>query len=105
MLHWLPPISLAAPPNREAPVGSVRVAIIGVGNCASSLVQGVQYYRNAPDDSFIPGLMHPRIGDYHVGDIEFSAAFDIDVNKVGHDLSEAIFAKPNNTVKFADVPP
>jgi myo-inositol-1-phosphate synthase len=86
-------------------VGSVRVAIIGVGNCASSLVQGVHYYRSAPDDAFIPGLMHPRIADYHVGDIEFSAAFDIDANKVGRDLSEAIFAAPNNTVKFADVPP
>jgi myo-inositol-1-phosphate synthase len=85
-------------------VGSVRVAIIGVGNCASALVQGVQYYRGAPDDTFIPGLMHARIGDYHVGDIEFSAAFDIDVNKVGQDLSGAIFAPPNNTVKFADVP-
>jgi len=85
-------------------VGSVRVAIVGTGNCASALVQGVQYYRSAPDDAFIPGLMHARVGDYHVGDIEFSAAFDIDVNKVGRDLSEAIFAPPNNTVKFADVP-
>jgi myo-inositol-1-phosphate synthase len=86
-------------------VGSVRVAIIGVGNCASSLVQGVHYYRSAPDDAFIPGLMHTRVAGYHVGDIEFSAAFDIDTNKVGRDLSEAIFAPPNNTVKFADVPP
>ena len=85
-------------------MGSVRVAIVGVGNCASALVQGIQYYRQAPDDAFIPGLMHPRVGDYHVGDIEFSAAFDIDANKVGRDLSEAIFAAPNNTVKFADVP-
>ena len=85
-------------------MGSVRVAIIGVGNCASALVQGVQYYRSAHDASFIPGLMHPRVGDYHVGDIEFSAAFDIDANKVGRDLSEAIFEKPNNTVKFSDVP-
>ena len=85
-------------------MGSVRVAIIGVGNCASSLVQGVHYYRSAPDDAFIPGLMHPRIADYHVGDIEFSAAFDIDASKVGKDLSEAIFSGPNNTVKFADVP-
>jgi len=81
------------------------VAIVGIGNCASALVQGVQYYRSAPEDAFIPGLMHPRVGDYHVGDIEFSAAFDIDVNKVGRDLSEAVFAPPNNTVKFADVPP
>ena len=85
-------------------MGSVRVAIIGVGNCASSLVQGVHYYRSAPDDAFIPGLMHPRLAGYHVGDIEFSAAFDIDASKVGKDLSEAIFAGPNNTVKFADVP-
>jgi myo-inositol-1-phosphate synthase len=85
-------------------VGSVRVAIIGVGNCASSLVQGVHYYRDASVDGFIPGLMHPRLGNYHVGDIEFSAAFDIDERKVGRDLSEAIWAEPNNTVKFADVP-
>jgi myo-inositol-1-phosphate synthase len=82
----------------------VRVAIIGVGNCACSLVQGVYFYRNAPDDQFIPGLMHPRLGGYHVGDIEFTAAFDIDAEKVGKDLSEAIWAGPNNTIKFADVP-
>ena len=86
-------------------MGSVRVAIIGVGNCASSLTQGVQYYRQAPDDGFIPGLMHARLGGYHVGDIEFSAAFDIDERKVGKDLSEAILEAPNNTVKFAAVPP
>jgi len=85
-------------------VGSVRVAIIGVGNCASSLVQGVHYYREAPDDAFIPGLMHARFGGYHVRDIEFSAAFDIDERKVGRDLSEAIWQAPNNTVKFAQVP-
>ncbi len=84
---------------------AVRVAIIGVGNCASALVQGVQHYRNAPDSEFVPGLMHPRLGDYHVGDIEFSAAFDIDARKVGRDLSEAIFTPPNNTVRFATVPP
>ncbi len=82
----------------------IRVAIIGVGNCASSLVQGVQFYRDAADDTFIPGLMHARLGGYHVSDIEFSAAIDIDVNKVGKDLSEAIYAAPNNTYKFADVP-
>jgi myo-inositol-1-phosphate synthase len=82
----------------------VRVAIIGVGNCASALVQGVWHYRNAPDDAFVPGLMHVRLGPYHVEDIEFTAAFDIDVNKVGKDLSEAIFTPPNNTLKFADVP-
>jgi myo-inositol-1-phosphate synthase len=85
-------------------VGSVRVAIIGVGNCASSLVQGVHYYCNASEKDFIPGLMHARLGDYHVGDIEFSAAFDIDERKVGRDLSEAIAQPPNNTVRFAEVP-
>jgi myo-inositol-1-phosphate synthase len=85
-------------------VGKIRVAIIGVGNCASSLVQGVQFYRNAPDNEFVPGLMHVRLGGYHIGDIEFSAAFDIDVNKVGKDLSEAVFTPPNNTIKFSDVP-
>jgi myo-inositol-1-phosphate synthase len=85
-------------------VGSVRVAVIGVGNCASSLVQGVEYYRHASADGFIPGLMHPVLGGYHVGDIEFSAAFDIDARKVGRDLSEAIGAAPNNTVTFAQVP-
>src|SRR4051812_10320722 len=82
----------------------IRVAIIGVGNCASSLVQGVQYYKDAPDDQFIPGLMHTRLGGYHISDIEFSAAFDIDKNKVGKDLSEAIFEAPNNTYKFSEVP-
>jgi myo-inositol-1-phosphate synthase len=86
------------------PVGTVRVAIIGVGNCASALVQGVHYYRHTADDGFVPGLMRPRLGDYHVGDIEFSAAFDIDAGKVGRDLSEAIAAPPNNTVRFAEVP-
>ena len=83
---------------------NVRVAIIGVGNCAASLVQGVHFYRDAPDDQFIPGLMHARLGDYHVGNIEFTAAFDIDAAKVGKDLSEAIWAGPNNTIRFADVP-
>jgi myo-inositol-1-phosphate synthase len=82
----------------------VRVAIIGVGNCASSLVQGVEYYKNAPSDAFVPGLMHVDLGGYHIGDIEFSAAIDIDKNKVGRDVSEAIFTKPNNTYKFSDVP-
>src|ERR1700693_4772302 len=82
----------------------VRVAIIGAGNCASSLVQGVQYYRNAQPDDFVPGLMHVDLGGYHISDIEFSAAIDIDVEKVGKDLSEAIFAGQNNTVKFSDVP-
>jgi myo-inositol-1-phosphate synthase len=82
----------------------VRVAIIGVGNCASSLVQGVQYYRNAADDALVPGLMHVNLGGYHIRDIEFSAAFDVDRTKVGKDLSQAIFAGHNNTVKFAPVP-
>jgi myo-inositol-1-phosphate synthase len=82
----------------------VRVAVVGVGNCASSLVQGVQYYREAQADDFVPGLMHVNLGGYHISDIEFSAAFDIDVNKVGKDISEAIYAAPNNTYRFADVP-
>ena len=82
----------------------VRVAIVGVGNCASSLVQGVQFYTDAAEDAFIPGLMHANLGGLHVRDIEFSAAFDINRTKVGKDLSEAIFADPNNTIKFADVP-
>ena len=85
-------------------MGKIRVGIIGVGNCASSLVQGVHYYRNAKDTDFIPGLMHVNLGGYHVRDIEFSAAIDIDRNKVGKDLSEAIYTWPNNTYKFCDVP-
>ncbi len=85
-------------------MSKVRVAIVGVGNCASALVQGVHYYRHAPTDEFVPGLMHVDLGGYHIGDIEFSAAFDIDERKVGRDLSEAIFTAPNNTVKFANVP-
>ena len=82
----------------------VRVAIIGVGNCANALVQGVHYYKNAPDDAEIPGLMHATVGGYHVRDIEFSAAFDVVTTKVGKDLSEAMWAYPNDTIKFADVP-
>src|SRR5579862_3005439 len=85
-------------------MGKVRVAIIGVGNCASSLVQGVEYYKDAKEDDFVPGLMHVNLGGYHVRDIEFSAAFDVDKEKVGRDLSEAIFAGQNNTYKFSDVP-
>ncbi len=85
-------------------MGSVRVAIIGVGNCASSFVQGVHYYKNAKDTDFVPGLMHVNLGGYHISDIEFTAAFDVDKNKVGKDLSEAIYTKPNNTYKFCDVP-
>ena len=82
----------------------IRVGIIGVGNCASSLVQGVQFYRNARQGELVPGLMHADLGGYHVRDIEFSAAFDINVTKVGRNLSEAIFAEPNNTLRFAEVP-
>ncbi len=82
----------------------VRVAIIGVGNCASSLVQGVQFYKDAAETDRIPGLMHVNLGGYHVRDIEFTAAFDVVDTKVGKDLSEAIFAYPNNTFKFSDVP-
>ncbi len=98
------PNTVSPSTTTSTPRKKVRVAIIGVGNCASSLVQGVQYYRNAKHDAFVPGLMHVQLGDYHIGDIEFTAAFDIDVNKVGKDLSEAIFTAPNNTYKFADVP-
>jgi myo-inositol-1-phosphate synthase len=86
-------------------MGSVRVAIVGVGNCASSLVQGVEFYKDAAPDKRVPGLMHVQFGDYHVGDVEFVAAFDVDAKKVGMDLSEAIHASENNTIKFADVPP
>jgi myo-inositol-1-phosphate synthase len=84
---------------------SVRVAIVGVGNCASSLVQGVEYYKDASPDTRVPGLMHVQFGDYHVGDVEFVAAFDVDAKKVGRDLSEAIVASENNTIKICDVPP
>lgn len=82
----------------------VRVAIIGVGNCASSLVQGVEFYKNASENEIVPGLMHVTLGGYHIRDIEFCAAFDINQTKVGKDLSEAIFAEPNNTCKFSEVP-
>jgi myo-inositol-1-phosphate synthase len=82
----------------------VRVAIIGVGNCASSFVQGVHFYKNASENDRVPGLMHVNLGGYHIRDIEFSAAFDVVDTKVGKDLSEAIYAYPNNTYKFADVP-
>ena len=85
-------------------MGKINVAIIGVGNCASSLVQGVHFYRNAAEGEEIPGIMHPVLGDYHVSDLNFVAAFDVDANKVGKDLSEAIFTEPNNTTTFTDVP-
>ncbi len=86
-------------------MGSVRVAIVGVGNCASSLVQGVEYYRGADPAGAVPGLMHVKFGDYHVSDVEFVAAFDVDAKKVGFDLSEAINNSENNTIKITDVPP
>lgn len=86
-------------------MGKINVAIAGVGNCASSLVQGVEYYKDAREDQFVPGLMHVNFGGYHIRDIKFVAAFDVDANKVGKDLAEAIFTPPNCTVKFCDVPP
>jgi myo-inositol-1-phosphate synthase len=86
-------------------MASVRVAIVGVGNCAASLVQGVHYYADADPSSTVPGLMHVQFGDYHVRDVEFVAAFDVDAKKVGFDLSEAISASENNTIKICDVPP
>jgi myo-inositol-1-phosphate synthase len=82
----------------------VRVGIIGIGNCCSSLVQGVHYYRNAKPGDSVPGIMHVNLGGYHINDVEFTVAIDIDKNKVGKDLSQAIFTKPNNTFKFTDVP-
>lgn len=85
-------------------MGKVRVAIIGVGNCASSLVQGVEFYKKAKETDFVPGLMHVNLGGYHISDIEFSAAIDIDKNKVGKDLADAVFTKPNNTIVFSKVP-
>src|SRR6187200_3735486 len=82
----------------------VRVAIVGTGNCANSFIQGVQYYKDADPSQEVPGLMHVDLGGYHVGDVEFVAAFDIDVEKVGKDLSEAMWSGQNDTIKFADVP-
>jgi myo-inositol-1-phosphate synthase len=92
--------------NGKAPGDNkkVRVAIVGVGNCANSLLQGVEYYKNAPDDEFVPGLMHVNLGGYHISDIEFVAAFDVTTDKVGKDLADAIWAHPNDTIKFSDVP-
>src|SRR6266568_4371741 len=86
-------------------MGSIRVAIVGLGNCASSLVQGVEYYKDADPGSRVPGLMHVQFGPYHVSDIEFVAAFDVDAKKVGRDIAEAIVASENNTIKICDVPP
>src|SRR5687768_7605688 len=92
------------PTRRSNPMGSVRFAIVGVGNCAASLVQGIEYYRGADAGARVPGLMHVDLGGYHVSDVEFVAAFDIDSEKVGKDLSEAIWAGQNDTIKFAEVP-
>src|SRR5580765_1112625 len=96
-------------PDREkegtSPMGSVRVAIVGVGNCATSLIQGVEYYKDANPEGTVPGLMHATFGDYHVSDIEFVAAFDVDAKKVGFDLADATSASENNTIKICDVPP
>jgi myo-inositol-1-phosphate synthase len=91
--------------TKEHHMGSVRVAIVGVGNCAASLVQGVEYYKDADPSGRVPGLMHVQFGDYHVRDVEFVAAFDVDAKKVGQDLSDAIVASENNTIKICDVPP
>ena len=85
-------------------MGKINVAIIGVGNCASSLVQGVHYYKDAKETESVPGIMHVNLGGYHIRDVNFVAAFDVDKNKVGKDLAQAIFTKPNNTFKFTDVP-
>ena len=86
-------------------MSSIRVAIVGVGNCSASLVQGVHYYRDADPAHKVPGLMHVQFGDYHVRDVEFVAAFDVDAKKVGVDLADAIGASENNTIKICDVPP
>jgi len=86
-------------------MSKVRLAIVGVGNCASSLVQGLEYYKDADPDERVPGLMHVELGGYHIRDIEVVAAFDVDAKKVGRDVSEAIYTEPNNTIRFADVPP
>ena len=86
-------------------MGKVRIAIVGVGNCASSLVQGLEYYKDADDGARVPGLMHVRFGPYHISDVEVVAAFDVDAKKVGSDLAEAINASENNTIKIAEVPP
>lgn len=85
-------------------MSEIRVAIVGIGNCASSLVQGIHYYRDAKEDENVPGLMHVKVGPYHIRDIKIVAAFDVDSNKVGRDVADAIWIEPNNTIKFSDVP-
>ena len=99
-------VAVSRPTRKDAKPGKgkINVAIVGVGNCASSLVQGRYFYENASEGQFIPGLMHVNLGGYHIRDINFVAAIDIDQNKVGKDLSQAIFTKPNNTIKICDVP-
>ena len=86
-------------------MSTVRLAIVGVGNCASSLVQGLTYYRDADPTEKVPGLMHVELGGYHVHDVEVVAAFDVDANKVGKDVAEAVFTEPNNTIRFSEVAP
>jgi myo-inositol-1-phosphate synthase len=95
---------MASTNGRPKDNGKVRVALVGVGNCANALLQGVEYYRDADPDQFVPGLMHVDLGGYHISDIEFTAAFDVTTTKVGKDLADAIWAHPNDTIKFADVP-
>src|SRR5213593_4203521 len=85
--------------------GKIRLGIVGVGNCASSLVQGLEYYKDAQPGDDVPGLMHVLLGDYHVRDVEVACAFDVDAKKIGKDVAGAIFSEPNNTIRFADVPP
>src|SRR5207247_10107794 len=101
-------VEVAAMPAKNRTTASrgrrIRVAIIGVGNCASSLVQGVHYYRNAKTGDTIPGIMHVDLGGYHIRDVEFVGAFDVDKNKVRKDLADAIFPKPKNTYRFEDLP-
>src|SRR5207237_2970780 len=93
-----------AHPDRGDLMKNLRLAIAGVGNCASSLVQGIEFYKDADPTERVPGLMHVELGGYHIHDIELVAAFDVDADKVGLDASKAIFAGPNNTIKFSDVP-
>ena len=102
--HIMTPKGRTMTEDRDAGPG-IRVAIVGVGNCAASLLQGVHYYRDADPTTRVPGLMHVQFGDYHVGDLQFVAAFDVDAKKVGRDLSEAIVASENNTISICDVPP
>jgi myo-inositol-1-phosphate synthase len=105
MKHPTSPSTMHPDQKGHSTVSSIRVAIVGVGNCAASLVQGIEFYKDTPDDAKVPGLMHVKVGKYHVRDIEFVAAFDVDAKKVGFDLSDAIGASENNTIKICDVAP